>query len=323
MERRNNNQLLNDLIYLNADQWNILLATELGMSVEKLKLCFLQRDDLLDTDPRVKIYLDKEIINQHYNNVKHEDDDNFKLIANQTEEDKIENISEFLQQPTSLDRFSIRIHEGKKIAESISVTGKVIVGMDFSESDLSYSYFCHCIFYNCSFRKTHLLETTLKNCIFNKCIFDESELSNSIITKTPFMDCSIKNANLDVSVFTDCHFINAKLNNTKMVQSIFIDSGFTACDLTNVDMLDSKLNCVAFSLSDIIDSNLRKSNWCDVILVRSTFSKVDVSFMSMTSVTHSSCRIDAEYEELFKMNHMLFSPGIVEWEDNSNGSSNV
>jgi uncharacterized protein YjbI with pentapeptide repeats len=312
---RNASELLDDLINLNADEWNTKLAAELNMNIIDFKNSFLIRDKLTNiSEDRIKLEVYKIQIKDFGDIQQGRDESNIQKIETGAV-DENETGDDILYSPTTLSKFTVRENDGKKIVESISCTGKIIVGMDFSNAELDMSYFCHCIFYNCSFNEASLAETTFQSCIFNSCPFGKTDLTDSVISRTVFIDCNMDNACLNCAILTDSPIIACQINFGTFVQAIFINSGFIDCDAIQADFTDTKFSSVSMVKVNFKDSIFKRARLIDILMTRCDLVGCDLTQVMVTALTASSCKYEDKYIELFKMNHFLFSPSVNEWED--------
>lgn len=310
MKFRSGPELFKNLMDMCADVWNITLAKELGMTVDELKYAFIMRDKIAITEDRVKLDIYKLDIERNGELQKDIDEENLKKYESPGKEDK----SKILKQPTKLDKYTVRVNNNKTIIDSIACTGKIIVGMDFSEAQLEDSYFCHCIFFNCDFRETNLSENTFQSCVFNSCSFVKSDFMNSIISKGLFIDCNMDNSTFDCAFITDSPFIACQLNFCSFMQATMINSGFTNCDLMHGQFTDSKHVSVSWTQCNFTDSKFKRCRLTDLIMVKANLGGCDLEGSLVSCLTLSECNYDDKYCELFKMNHLLFSPSVMEWE---------
>jgi hypothetical protein len=124
---RDSEQLLNDLINLNADAWNTKLAKELGVTVEVLRSITSKKDSITLSEDMIHLSVKNEDIKK--------------------------TVKQISSGSNPINKYVIRYINNGETDKFIgmSCTGKVIIGIDFSESDMSNSYFCDCTFFNCSF----------------------------------------------------------------------------------------------------------------------------------------------------------------------------
>lgn len=310
MKFRTGPELFSDLMEMAADRWNATLAKELGITLEELKYAFIMRDKIPVTEDRIKLDIYKLEIEKSGNLQKEVDNENLKKYESPSEPNK----SDILHKPTKLDKYTIRVNNNNTIISSIACTGKIIVGMDFSKAQLEDSYFCHCIFFNCDFREANLSENTFQSCVFNSCSFLKTDFMNSIISKGLFIDCNMDNATLDCVIITDSPFIACQLNFTSFMQATLINTGFTDCDLMHGQFTDSKHVSSSWTQCNFTDSKFKRCRLTDLIIIKADFGGCDFEGSLVSCLTLTESKYDDKYIELFKMNHLLFSPSVMEWE---------
>lgn len=318
MVPRSGPELLEDLINLNADEWNLKLAMELGVSVEFLRASFITRDKISLTEDKIKLDVYKIKIKDFGEIQDKVDASNIEELK---EADSEEEAREIIHRPTKLDKFTLRVVSSKPVIESISATGKIIIGMDFSNAQLSDSFFCHCVFYNCDFTGADLGEGVFQTCVMNSCCFLRSDFRNAVITRGLILDCNFDNVTFDGSTISETAVIASQFNFGSFLQTNFLNSGFSECDLHSSNWSDGTIITASFTNCNINDSKFRRTRLCDIILIKVKLLGCDFDTAMLTSITSSLLEYDAKYLQLFKMNHMLFSPSVVEWEPHPENTS--
>ena len=310
MKFRSSSELFTDLINLNADEWNIKLAKELKMTIEQMKSLFVLKDKLNMTEDRVKLVLYKKDIRKS-GEVQKEVDEQTKRNINNIQ---IENPERQLEIPTKLDKYTIRVKDDETVIESMSCTGKIIVGLDFSNSELDNSFFSHCTFYNCDFSEVDFTDSAFQTCVFNSCYFTKTELTNSVFSRCTFLDCPADYSIWQYTVFTDTTFIACQLNFSDFNSASFLNGGLCDCSAINSDWKDFVFTSTSMTSIELNDTNLHRAKFRDVMLVRVNLLGCDLDYITVTSLTATICKYDSKYEDLFQLNHFIFSPAIVEWE---------
>lgn len=298
------NNYFNDLVNLTADKWNIKVADSFGYSIEELE-ALSSTSNLRHIGERIKLNIDKNLI-----------------LLNQVESDPLTELESLLDkkahtllyEPTKLDKYRIRLNENKPLIESIALTGKIIVGCDFTGSDLSNSYFCGCTFYNCIFNDCNLTYSVINTCIFNSCTLNKCDFTSSAIARTRFYECNLEYSINDYVNISDCVYIACSVSNTSFIQSKILYSAFNDTLLPKVDFKDSDLIQCVFTNIDISNGDFRRSNMVDCILIRCDMRSCDFNSFSITCTTNSMCNIDGKHTSIFEMNHGLYSPSVMEWE---------
>jgi hypothetical protein len=64
------------------------------------------------------------------------------------------------------------------------------------------------------------------------------------------------------------------------------------------------------------DTIFKRVRFIDILMTRCDLKGCDLTQATVTAFTASRCEYDDKYIELFKMNHFLFSPSVMEWEKN-------
>lgn len=95
----------------------------------------------------------------------------------------------------------------ERSCEQIELTGQVINGVDFSDTDLRGGYFKRTKFLNVSFMNARLHRARFDECVFLKCTFD---------------DAALRGASLYKAVVEACTFYGADLTNVNVRKAFFL-----------------------------------------------------------------------------------------------------
>ena len=302
----NSDEILFDLINTTADEWNTLMASNLGYSVDELHNLITSRG-LSIAHEKAKVNVDKKFIKKSSELQKKQDKDNV-LEYNGSPDD------ETLHKATLIEKYTVTINGLEEEVNSIALTGKIIVGFDFSDSDLSHSYFCHCVFYNCKFNNSSLENMTMVNCTFTKCEFLSTDFTSSVIGRCRFFESNLERSALDYTNITDCSFVVCILNNISLIQSKILYSGFSDSVFDGSDWKDSDIIQCSFSNSSLTECDFKRATMVDDIFIRVDFSGADFSSVMVTCLTVALTIVPEQFQELFEVNHLLYSPAMFEWE---------
>lgn len=293
---RNNAQILDDLVNLNADEWNILLSEEMNISVNILKKLSLAREFISDDKSKIIIYKDT-----------------FKEIFKQTQYEKTL-LNDVMDTSNILDKYVVMMSDEEQVINSISCSGKIIVGLDFTKAHLEDSYFSNCVFYNCNFTDTNFGSSVFNSCTMNHCNNQNADFGVSTLSRNKFISCNFKSAGLEYSVFTDNAFLSCDLSQTSFRQSKILYTGFNECNIKGTDFREVDFVQLSSVDSDFKYSDFRKAKMVDSILLRTNLSKCNLDTFSASAITHNQCNIDDKYKDYFKMAHHLNTPSLFEWE---------
>ena len=284
-----------DLVNLNADEWNKLLAYEFNYTVDTLRRTTVTNAFRLIGE-KLKISIDKEAIDKEAIDMLFKE----RLLDGE---------------PNPLNSFAIKIGKNDIESQSVSLTGKIIVGVDFSECDLSFGYFCDCIFYNCVFDNTNLEFSTFSSCTFNGSSLKKANLVSCTFGRTKLFDSEFDGSNFEYSVFTDCpivgsSFVNINISQSKLIYSGSIDSDFSNSIFVHSDFIDS-----AFINTNLSSSNFNSSNIMGCIynacnLVNSTFEN-----SYLTRITSTLCQYDENIKKIFTEFGVEYTQSMNEFTD--------
>ena len=302
----NEEDMLYDLINLTADEWNQCMALNLEHTVEDLRELITARG-LAIADERIKVEVDKASTQAMGEMQKEEDLDNVHEYNGSPNDD-------IINRATLLDKYTVIINGDVEEIGSIALTGKILVGFDFSNGDFSYSYFCHCTFYNCIFNNASLENMVITNCTFTRCSFDGADFTSSTIARSRFFETNLDEVAFDYTSISDCSFLVSNFNDTSFIQSKILYTGFSDSEGVHSDWKDTNVIQCSFSNTDLSNSDFKRASLVDDIFIRSNMSGCDFSSVTVTCLTITMTLVPQEFQELFEINHLLSSPAIFEWE---------
>ena len=290
---RSSEKLFKDLVNMTADKWNAKLSTELGISIDMLRNSIMNKESLTNDEDKISFGLSKpEITRAFYES----DDDNGEFT------------------PKSISKFVIRMNDGDPFSDAIACTGKYLIGMDFRGSDLSGSYFCDCVMFNCDFSQSEMKGVTFTGCIFNACAFSNSDLSETLFLKGKIIDSVFDYCSWQRSVIHDTIMISSQFMFIDLSQSTITASGMIQCIASSSTFKDTKFVHFSSSISDFSGSDFRGVKLIDSVFTDTNFKSCNFSKYSATCITAARVELDPEFESVFEMSHALYSPSVFEWE---------
>lgn len=295
-----------DLVDLKADDWNNRVALEYGIGVEDLKDQILRRELRL-LENRIKQRITKEEIDSLSKEQKLLDDINLELLK--------DGDYNSIYEPVSIDKFKIKITDTEDIVDSIAITGKIIVGANFSKSNLSDSYFCGCTFYQCKLIDVDFGNSVLVGCNFVDCDMKSIDFNGSTITRTHFYECQMNKSLMDYVALTDSMLVGCNISYMSTTQSRILFTGFNDCVSIGVNWKESDIVQCSFTNCEMNESDFKRVTLVDSILMRCSLMKCDFNSLSVTCITLFECEYDSKYNHLFKMESLLYSPSKFEWTD--------
>ena len=290
MSPRSSNELFNDLINLTADKWNSRLSDELGIDVELLRNSVTGKEALTINEDRIHLSMQRNKIPE-----------------------SMDSKGEFV--PTKLTKYVLRGHDGVARIKSISCTGKVLVGIDFSGSDLPDSYFCDCVFFNCDLSNIKLRNATFINCVINGTFLNDTDLTGSIFIRTRILDSNLSNIILDDSIITDCMLIGNQMLHSSFHRSRILSSGLIDCFVSNSSYEEASLIGSSITHSNCVDCNMNGIKLIDSIFISTDFSGCKFKYSTITCITASDIICDGDIKSIFEMSRALYSPSMFEWDD--------
>ena len=302
----NSDDIFYDLVNLTADEWNQSVATTLGYAVDDLRDIITARG-LAIASERTAVDVNRQMITI-LAEIQQDDDKNNVLEYNGSPDNDV------LYRATLLDKFTVTINDSEEEVNSIALTGKIIVGFDFSEGDFSYSYFCHCVFYNCIFDSSSLENMVITNCTFTRCSFVGCDFTSSVIGRSRFFESNLDEASFDYTSISDCSFIVSNFNDVSFIQSKILYTGFSDSEGNNSDWKDTDIIQCSFSNSSLNNCDFKRATLVDDIFIRVDMSESDFSAVTVTCLTVTMTMVPEQFQELFEVNHLLYSPSVFEWE---------
>ena len=299
--------IFDDLMNLNADEWNQSIAFQIGMPLGKLKTLIAHQELMLDVGS-LRLQINKNDITKSGKE---------QLAREKTLKKQYKKLfkDDYKEAITTLKNYVVTIEDDDIIITSIACTGKIIVGIDFSNSQLENSYFNHCIFYNCNFTKCHMESSFITSCSFINCNLNDIDLIGATLARNSFLLSDMTRINYTYAVLSDNAFVNCDLSKSNFLQARILFSGFNECHLIHESFRDTELGQVT-----IINSNLYGSDFKNTDVLDSIFTRVDLlgcSFKDFTSnsLTLVNCKYDEQYKELFVRDNLTYNPSIVEWDN--------
>jgi uncharacterized protein YjbI with pentapeptide repeats len=303
---RDATKIYDDLLNLNADEWNTILSKELNLPIKHIK-GFITSRTIKKDENRTKIELNK-------NKLK----DVFKKIKSRKSPKK----SDDNNQMSIMDKYVISFSENEEIITSLACVGKIIVGLDFSNSLIEESYLCHCVFYNCKFNNSNLGDSVINSCIFNSCDFTKADFTSAAMARNQFIECELKATTFDYTVLSDNVIIGCNFSNSSFIQSKILYTGFSECNCEKTDWKD--VDWIQNSLSSVIlrNSDFRRAKIVDSILLGVDLSNCDFNSFITSSITCACCIYDKKHHVLFKGDD-VYNPSTFEWVDEENSEENA
>lgn len=295
-----------NLVNLKADQWNCLVADAYDVPVEELKELVLIKN-VESNGSHVKYEINKNQIEELANYQANIDYDN--ALKYKAGDDSI------INEPSVIDKFRIKISDTKDIVDSIALTGKIIIGADFSKSNLSDSYFCGCVFYDCKFDHVNFGNSVFVSCDFILASMKHTDFNGSTLTRCHFFDSNLSSSVFDYVALSDGMVVNSVLDNMSAVQSRIMFSGFSDCVMNEAKWKDTDIILSTFTNITMTNIDFKRSVITDCIFIRSDLTGCDLSSLSVTCITLTNCKYDDRYKHFFDMEQLLYSPSVFEWDD--------
>lgn len=306
------NNIIQNLIELNADEWNQLIADKMEIDVSILTDQLSLRQTLSMTEDKINVSMDKvrigniarKTVSEYLNGTKwasEDDSESEKYIPPDDRYIKNTNDEEY-----SGDEI---------IIESLACYGKVIAGIDFTGSVLDGSFFSGCVFFNCIFSNTGLNNSKFINCIFNLCDFSGTGMDNVHINRSRFIDCVLDRASIDYSYISDTIMIACQFIGVTAMYSHITYSGINECILKGINLKGCEFITSSVISSDFSDSIFKSSSILDSVFMRCDFTGADFSNTSYNLITSDAIKYDGEYIGIFSMDSGLFHPALNEFEE--------
>lgn len=278
---RDADQLINDLINMNADTWNSVLASELGISVDALRMSVSKKEMLVRSEDRF-----------HMNIIKSKYKSGVNIDSGDGDELTQSKLSKYVIRLRACDYTTTDSGFGDNVIEAFSCTGKIIVGMDFTGSDLSNSYFCDCIFYNCDFESCNLESSVFNTCIVNSCMFHKSNMSGVTVIRSTLIDTALSETDLSTSNWFDSavigsHALHSRFYEARLTGTAIVDSVFNYSVFRGAGFILTSFTMSEFRDCDFRDVGMFDSMFADIDLLGSVFGAA-----FMTCITSTKLRTD-------------------------------
>jgi fluoroquinolone resistance protein len=304
---RTADDLFRDLVNDTADEWNVKMASDIGVDVEYLKISTILKENLSNNEDRIHLNLSKAALKNMFE----------KQVSNDAKHsDKLTLKDDAIYKGHALNKYVIRMNDSMHYVDSIACTGKIIVGMDFSKADLTDSYFCECVFFNCRFTHAQLHTIGFVGCVFNDCDIENADFTGSVFTRCRFIESCMDRASFEYTTISDTIFIASQMMDTNFFQAKILNTGFNDCHGDESSFKDVAFLASSFSICEFRNSWFNNATFMDAVITHSDFTGSCFDNVSATCITSTNTKIDGTFKHILEMNHALFSPSIFEWEEN-------
>jgi len=303
---KNEKDVFNDLVNLNADEWNLLVSADLKMPISKIRSLITYRELMVDVG-KIRLQINKNLVTQSgLEQIKIEEE-----LSQQYE--KIFKDS-FDESVSTLKNYTVKLENNKKLISSVACTGKIIIGLDFSNSELSGCYLTNCVLYNCNFSLSNMESSFITSCSFVDCSIDGVDFTGSTLSRNSFISCKFTKSNFTYSVLSDNVYCNCNLDGSNLLQARILFSGFRDCTMQNMLCRDADMGQIVVSNSILKGSDFKHSSIMDAIFTRVNLLECNLDNIITGALTLNSCQYDKKYKHYFTMDHLTYSPAIFEWE---------
>jgi len=297
--------IFDDLMSMNADEWNQMTASRIGLSLSKIKI-LITHQELSEDLGTFRLQINRNDITASGKEQIKKEKNNKKAYNKLVKSDYAKSIS-------TLNNYVVSLKNDEVEVTSIAVTGKIIIGMDFSNSQLENSYFNHCIFYNCSFSKCNMESSFITSCKFINCNLNDVDFTIATIARNSFMSSSLTRVNYTYAVFSDNAYINCDLSKSTLLQTRILFTGFSGCHLMNLSLRDTELGQITIINSDMTCSEFKNCYVLDTIFNRVNLLGCQFNDFTHNAFTVSNCKYDKKYKKLFIYDNLVYHPSKVEW----------
>lgn len=165
-----------------------------------------------------------------------------------------------VEKETILEKILKYINENKKL-NGINLAYVPLVGVDFSNKDISFSKFSHCDMGSSTFINTTMVSTFLDFTNLQKAIFNSANIKLSVLG-----GADLRDSVFDESIVVFCNFLGANINgvkfqNTDLSQSRFINSNNESVLFHNCNLKKTVFSKIIFN-----EKSLKTSNCEDCII---------------------------------------------------------
>lgn len=292
---------------LNADEWNKKVSEELQMPIAKIKTLITYRELILGVG-KLRLHINRNLITKvGQEQLRQEKAVKKEFDALLHDEDN--------ESMSTLKNFVVSTENNTEIITAMACTGKIIIGIDFSDSQLDNSYFNHCIFYNCNFSDSNMESSFITSCNFVECDLSNTDFLTSSIARNSFLSCNMTKVNFTYAVLSDNTFVNCDISNSTFLQTRLLYTGFNECIIEKGSFRDTEFGQVSIINSNLNDSNFKNAYIMDCIAIRTDFIKCNFDNFTSAAFTMASCNYDDKYKKLFGMDNLVHNPALFEWEN--------
>ena len=276
---RSNKQLVDDLFSLPASEWNKSLADEYGISVDTLKeIVFGGSDEVSMSDASINAAIKK-------------------AMPTVTEAVDIMNTDEII--PKNMIHTFVRQADPDDVGPCEVLEGSIVVGIDFTDCDLSQSCFITCAFYNCSFTGAIMSYSTFIDSVFSSCNMDNVKLGGSHFIKSRFSGTSMAFALIEDTDFNDCILYRCNLMNADADDSRFISVGMHDSNMSYASFKRSYMCSNILSFVVAKGANFDRSTIVDSRYMKCDFKNSTFEDAVPQMITADSVEFDEKYSYVF------------------------
>jgi uncharacterized protein YjbI with pentapeptide repeats len=297
--------LLEKLINQTADQWNNEMSVIYGQPVNKLLSMFKTRDSSFLIEYTIPVNISKPEISRLAQ---------FQLEIDETYEPNKSIDNKSVAISSIVEKYQIKFNKDDVIFDAMTVVGKIIIGIDFSESNLEECFFSDCVFYACKFNSSIMHKSKFSNCVFNTCEIISTDLTNSIFSRCRIYDSIVTSSSFSYSTFNESIILGSDFSGSDMKSINIINTSITESLFKSIDFSYSELFTVSISICDLSDSEFTHTSIVDSILMSVNILNSNLKYISLNSNTMVDINYDKIYDEVFNMNDYLYSPGMHDWQ---------
>jgi uncharacterized protein YjbI with pentapeptide repeats len=297
--------MLEELIELNADEWNTFIARRLGMDVNRLREVVVQKEEMDNNSNEMRVDGDVQslrsaVLNARKKYISSLNNDRIAELRKKLDTTSKENTEmpeldegpppESEDGPDSHipshrpDDFSVHVNNDIIEVNGAVFVGKIITHIDFVNVDFTGSMFSACVFFKCTFDGCVMNDTTFSNCTINQCSMIGQHLLDTSFFRCVFMDTSLNGAIVNDSIIVDTAYMDCQLQGATFDRARINTCAFSRSDFSRSRFTKANIKQCSFSECSLTDTDFQYSHLFDDVFVKCDVLGIELNMCHYTAI---------------------------------------
>lgn len=287
---RNEDEIISDLFELSSFQWNSKLAEEFNFDLPAMITAV---NDYSYTVPSEdSIHNSGRLTRQ-------------RELVNTISSESFTNDSNTKDLITNIDAICGAIATTRRSISNVSIDygyffrNYVFFGICFNDMDMPGIIFDGCVFSNCIFDECLFSGATFTGCRFLECEYDECDFAGSDFNKCALFGVNFINCAIEDATYADCVQHNVSYTGSELDNLKVISGSMHRVDIDTSSLKRASICCVIFSVSKIMNSNLRNIRLTNNKFIGCGFNMLHVDAGIQSANSFLGCDIPSDLEDFF------------------------